>query len=101
MDYFPSSFRIFLLITIISHFACEDSVNKVLKTYDKTKFSEFSIDPAYELAKFILEEGPEVRLTHRKEFCVVSSQTCATYPKSYGPCVSIINYTDGKSLWNP
>ncbi|OXU27395.1 hypothetical protein TSAR_013940 [Trichomalopsis sarcophagae] len=50
---------------------------------------DFSIDASYEFATFVLNEGKGARLTHVPEFCVVSNDNCATYPKPFYPCSKV------------
>ncbi|XP_033230481.1 beta-1,3-glucosyltransferase isoform X2 [Belonocnema kinseyi] len=47
---------------------------------------DFSIDPSYEFALAVWDEGKGQNLTHSSEFCIVSSLECATYPKPFHPC---------------
>ncbi|XP_046598017.1 beta-1,3-glucosyltransferase isoform X1 [Neodiprion lecontei] len=47
---------------------------------------EFSIDAAYEFSKFVWDNGKGTRLIHVPELCVVSDDTCATYPQHFHPC---------------
>ncbi|XP_011506011.1 PREDICTED: beta-1,3-glucosyltransferase [Ceratosolen solmsi marchali] len=50
---------------------------------------DFSVDASYEFSMFILNESKGSRLTHAPEFCVVSNENCATYPKPFFPCDKI------------
>ncbi|KAJ0180784.1 hypothetical protein K1T71_004188 [Dendrolimus kikuchii] len=54
--------------------------------------AEFSIDPAYELAQFVCgdDDNPGPLLTPDLSFCVVSGDSCATYPKQFDICGSAI-----------
>ncbi|XP_012272775.1 beta-1,3-glucosyltransferase [Orussus abietinus] len=52
---------------------------------------DFTIDVSYEFATFVFDEGRGVRLKHVPEFCVVSSEDCATYPRFFHPCSESIS----------
>ncbi|XP_058800097.1 beta-1,3-glucosyltransferase isoform X2 [Phymastichus coffea] len=53
---------------------------------------DFSVDASYELSTFIYNKGKGARLTHVPEFCVVSNDNCATYPKPFYPCAKLSPY---------
>ncbi|CAF4957498.1 unnamed protein product [Pieris macdunnoughi] len=53
--------------------------------------ADFSIDPAFELARLIYgsRESPGPLLTRDLSFCVVSMDNCATYPRQFDTCGSV------------
>ncbi|CAK1545068.1 unnamed protein product [Leptosia nina] len=53
--------------------------------------ADFSIDPAFELARLIYGKGdnPGPLLTPNLSFCVVSTDNCATYPRQFDSCGSV------------
>ncbi|XP_077299892.1 beta-1,3-glucosyltransferase [Arctopsyche grandis] len=54
---------------------------------NKTKSNiEFSIDPSFELANFVWDNGDGSKLIHSDKFCIVSERECATYPNSHDTC---------------
>lgn len=54
--------------------------------------ADFSIDPAFELAQLVYgsdnDSGP--LMTPDLSFCIVSGENCATYPRQFDLCVSIV-----------
>ncbi|XP_031768342.2 beta-1,3-glucosyltransferase isoform X1 [Galleria mellonella] len=54
--------------------------------------ADFSIDPAFELAKLVYggAHNPGPLLTPDLSFCVVSGDNCATYPRQFDICGSAI-----------
>ncbi|XP_041977261.1 beta-1,3-glucosyltransferase isoform X2 [Aricia agestis] len=54
--------------------------------------ADFSIDPAFELAQLVYGDPkqPGPLLTPDHSFCVVSGDTCATYPRQFDTCGSPI-----------
>ncbi|KAI4500080.1 hypothetical protein M0802_004950 [Mischocyttarus mexicanus] len=96
--------------TIIHHFAMHNKkfkyphfttgfaltsklLNRIAKevSLELNTSNDFSIDPAYELADFILKSKKPVKLTHVPELCVVSTNYCATYPRFFHPCATKIS----------
>ncbi|XP_050304311.1 beta-1,3-glucosyltransferase isoform X2 [Anthonomus grandis grandis] len=49
---------------------------------------DFHIDPAHELALFILDDGTGAKLRHNSLFCAKKDErdSCAIYPKEFEPC---------------
>jgi hypothetical protein len=58
---------------------------------------DFTVDASYEFSTFILKESKGFRLTHVPEFCTVSNENCATYPKPFFPCVICLNINTVKN----
>ncbi|XP_045533351.1 beta-1,3-glucosyltransferase isoform X3 [Pieris brassicae] len=54
--------------------------------------ADFAIDPAFELARLIYgsRESPGPLLTRDLSFCVVSMDNCATYPRQFDTCGSVV-----------
>lgn len=51
--------------------------------------NEFSIDMAWEFAKFVLDSS-NTKLTHESKLCIVSTLNCATYVRYLEACVCIL-----------
>ncbi|GLH10449.1 Uncharacterized protein GBIM_15415 [Gryllus bimaculatus] len=48
--------------------------------------TDFSIDPAHELALFIWNNGKGPRITHVPHLCLQNNEDCASYPMPFTPC---------------
>lgn len=53
--------------------------------------SDFSIDPAHELALFIWNQGEGPRMKHIPQLCLTNNTSCASYPQPFKPCGSPVN----------
>ncbi|XP_068629634.1 beta-1,3-glucosyltransferase [Battus philenor] len=70
-------------------------MNKLLKEIESGERkleADFSIDPAFELAQLVYGDAsnPGPLLTPELNFCVVSGDNCATYPRPFDLCGSAI-----------
>ncbi|VVC94360.1 beta-1,3-glucosyltransferase [Leptidea sinapis] len=66
------------------------SISNKVESGERQLEAEFSIDPAFELARLVYgdihDRGP--LLTADQSFCVVSGDNCATYPRQFDTCGS-------------
>ncbi|KAL4707440.1 hypothetical protein ACJJTC_008625 [Scirpophaga incertulas] len=69
-----------------------DTVISKMESGETKLEAEFSIDPAYELARQVYGAGPDhgPLLTGEPAFCIVSGDNCATYPRQFDVCGSAI-----------
>ncbi|XP_038215958.1 beta-1,3-glucosyltransferase isoform X1 [Zerene cesonia] len=69
-----------------------ESLIKKIESGERQLEADFSIDPAFELARLVYgskdQRGP--LLTPDLSFCVVSMDNCATYPRQFESCGSAI-----------
>ncbi|XP_059481716.1 beta-1,3-glucosyltransferase [Neocloeon triangulifer] len=52
--------------------------------------SEFSIDPSYELALFVWNDGHGPTLTHSSKFCLAKGPNCVSYPAKQTTCRPLV-----------